>query len=93
LMTRVLSYPDLYNQFLDALIACAQSAAELTAGDARGWLEREVQREYEQIRDAAHADAEKPYSNESFEAEIQLLLDFAHRRSDIVTQEVNASRR
>jgi spore coat protein H len=93
LMTRVLSYPDLYNQFLDTLIACAQSASELTAGDARGWLEREVQREYDQIRDAARADTEKPYSNDSFEAEIQLLLDFAHRRSDIVTQEVNASRR
>lgn len=93
LMTRVLSYPDLYNLYLDTLIACAQSAAELTSGDARGWLEREVQREYSQIRDAARADTEKPYSNDSFEAEIQLLLDFAHRRSDIVTQEVNGARR
>ena len=92
-MTRVLSYPDLYNLYLDSLIACAQSAAELTSGDARGWLEREVQREYSQIRDAARADTEKPYSNDSFEAEIQLLLDFAHRRSDIVTQEVNGARR
>jgi hypothetical protein len=93
LITRVLSYPDLYNYYLDTLIAAAQSAAELTPGDNRGWLEREVQREYEQIRDAAHADAEKPYSNDSFEAEIQLLLDFARRRSDIVTQEVNGARR
>jgi hypothetical protein len=82
----------LYNYFLDTLIGCAQSAAELTPGDARGWLEREVQREYEQIRDAARADTEKPYSNDSFEAEIQNLLDFARRRSDIVTQEVNAAR-
>ena len=92
LMTRVLSYPDLYNQFLDLLIGCAQSASELTAGDARGWLEREVQKEYDQIRDAAHADTEKPYSNDSFEAEIQNLLDFARRRSGIVTQEVNGAR-
>jgi spore coat protein H len=92
LMTRALSYPDLYNYFLDTLIACAQSAAESTPGDARGWLEREVQREADQIRDAAHADTEKPYSNESFEAEIQNLLDFARRRSDLVTQEVNGAR-
>jgi hypothetical protein len=93
LMTRMLSYPDLYNYYLDTLIACAQSAAELTAGDARGWLEREVQREYDQIRDAAYADTEKPYSNASFDVEIQNLLDFARRRSDIVTQEANGSRR
>ena len=92
LMTRVLSYPDLYNQFLDLLIGCAQSASELTAGDARGWLEREVQKEYDQIRDAARADTEKPYSNDSFEAEIQSLLDFARRRSSIVTEEVNGAR-
>jgi hypothetical protein len=93
LMTRVLSFPDLYNQFLDLLLAGAQSAAETTAGDSRGWLEREVQKEYEQIRDAALADSQKPYSNESFEAEIQLMLDFARRRSGIVTQEVNATPR
>jgi spore coat protein H len=93
LMTRALSFPDLYNQFLDLLIQCANSAAELTAGDTRGWFEREVQKEYDQIKDAAHADTEKPYSNDSFEAEIQNLLDFARRRSGIVTAEVNAARR
>jgi len=93
LMTRVLSYPDLYNQFLDALIACAQSAGELTAGDSRGWMEREVQREYDQIREAARADTEKPYSNDTFEAAVVNLLDFARRRSGIVTQEANSSRR
>jgi hypothetical protein len=93
LMTRVLSYTDLYNFYLDSLVACALSASELTAGDSRGWFEREVQKEYDQIRDAARADTEKPYSNDSFEAEVVALLDFARRRSGIVTQEANAARR
>lgn len=93
LMTRVLSYTDLYNQFLDTLITCAQSAGELAEGDSRGWMEREVQREYEQIREAARADTEKPYSNDSFEAGVVNLLDFARRRSAIVTAEANGARR
>jgi spore coat protein CotH len=93
LMTRALSYTDLYSQFLDTLIACAQSASEPAGGDSRGWMEREVQREYAQIREAARADTEKPYSNDTFEAAIVNLLDFARRRSAIVTQEANSSRR
>ncbi len=93
LMTRVLSYPDLHNLYLDKQLDAARSAAELTAGDSRGWLEREVQREYEQIRDAARADTEKPYSNESFEQAVTALLDFARRRSAIVAAEANAHRR
>jgi hypothetical protein len=93
LMTRVLSFPDLYSQFLDVLLQCARSAAEPDPADARGWLEREVDKEYRQIRDAALADTNKPYSNEAFEQGVAALLDFAKRRSDIVTAEVNASRR
>ena len=93
LMTRVLSFTDLHNQFLDTLLECARVAAEPAAGDARGWLEREVDREYRQIRDAALADTEKPYSNDAFEQGVAGFLDFARRRSEIVTAEANASRR
>jgi hypothetical protein len=93
LMARVLSFADLYNQFLDALLQCARSAAEPDASDSRGWMEREVEREYRQIRDAAYADVEKPYSNDAFDQAVASLMDFARRRSDIVTTQVNAARR
>ena len=92
LVSRALSFPSLRNTFLDALLECAQSAAELTGGDARGWMEREVQKEYTQIRDAARADTEKPYSNDSFEQAVTALTDYARRRSGLVTAEVNGSR-
>ena len=55
-------------------------------------MEREVQKEYTQIRDAARADTEKPYSNDSFEQAVTSLADYARRRSGLVTAEVNASR-
>ncbi len=93
LMTRALSIPDLYNSFLDALLECARSVSEPAPGDSRGWLEREVQKEYGQIRDPQYADTGKPFSNESFEQNVAALVDFAQRRSALVTAEVNASRR
>lgn len=92
LMARALSFTDLYTTFLDSLLECARSAAELTSGDSRGWMEREVQKEYAQIRDAARADTEKPYTNDAFEQAVSAMIDFAQRRSGIVTAEVNASR-
>jgi len=87
LMTRVLSFPDLYNQYLDTLQSVANSAGN------GNWLEQEVQREYAQVRDAARADTQKPYSNDDFENAIQGLLNFARNRSGQVTGQVVASRR
>ena len=51
-------------------VDAAQSAAQPVAGDGRGWMEREVATEYGQIRDAAYADTEKPYSNDQFESAV-----------------------
>ncbi len=93
LMTRVLADPQLYNYFLDTLVEAARSAGELVPGDGRGWMEREVAYEYGQIRDAARADTQKPYSNDQFEAEVVNLTDFARRRPGIVTSQVNATPR
>jgi hypothetical protein len=58
------------------------------AADGSGWLEREIQGEYEQIRDAALADAQKPFSNEDFERQVADMRTFARRRSDSVTRQV-----
>ena len=70
LMARAISYPDLYELYLDTLLECARSASEPAPGSTGGpgWLEREIQREYEQIRDAALADPVKPFSNDDFVA-------------------------
>ena len=44
-------------------------AAYSTEGstDGRGWLEREIEREYAQIRDAASSDPRKAFTNDDFE--------------------------
>ena len=95
LLTRALALPDIYNAYLDALLACARSAAELAPGatSGPGWMEREIQREYAQIRDAARSDPQKLFSNDDFEAEVANILDFARNRSAIVTQQVASARR
>lgn len=87
LFTRILSYPELYALYLDTLTQIANSAAE------GGWLENEIQRDYQQVRDAARADSTKPYSNDEFENAIQALLVFARERSAQVLAQVAAARR
>ena len=51
----------MYDYFLDMLLECARLASELTEGDDRGWLEREIEREYQQVRDAAITEIELGY--------------------------------
>jgi len=53
-----------------------------------GWLEAEVVRAYEQIREAALTDPLTPHSNEAFENSIEFLKHFARRRSTIVREYV-----
>src|SRR5262249_47214654 len=45
-----LGVTSLSNYFYNTLLECARSASELAAGDSRGWMEREVDKEYNQIR-------------------------------------------
>lgn len=94
LLERALSYRDLYDLYLDTLMECVRSANEVQAGsaDQRGWLEREVEREYTQIREAALSDPEKTYTNEDFERAVIALNAFARQRGAFVTGEVNAAR-
>ena len=64
---------------------------ESTPADTRGWLEREVEREYSQIRDATLEDANKTFSNAEFEAAIEAMRTFARQRSAFVTSEIAAA--
>jgi spore coat protein CotH len=88
-----LGVTSLSNYFFNTLLECARSTSELVAGDARGWMEREVEKEYSQIRQAAREDTEKPYSNDDFEAAVNTLRDFATRRAGFVTTEATSQLR
>jgi spore coat protein CotH len=90
LVARALSYRDLRDFFLNMLLESVRLASEPAEDDTRGWLEREIEREYLQIRDAALTD---PDNNEQFEQAVEELYVFARERGNWVTQEVNASRR
>jgi hypothetical protein len=88
LMRRAMQLPQLRALYLDTLRQAAVFAATPAEDDPRAWLEREVDRMFEQIRDAAQADTTKPYSNDEFLAEVARLRQFARTRSAFVECEV-----
>ena len=94
LMSRALSSRDLYDTYLNALMDCVKSINEVQAGspDTRGWLEREIEKEYKQIRDATLSDPDKPFTNDAFERAVVDLTNFARSRGDFVPKEVTAAR-
>ena len=57
-----------------------------------GWLEREIQREYAQIRTLVRSDTFEPVSNDDFEASIEGLLTFARGRAGFVADRVAEER-
>ena len=94
LVQRAFELPDLAALYLETLAGCVRSAGERDAEslDGRGWLERELAREYEQIRDAALEDPLKPFTNDEFAQAVSNLLAFARQRGEFVTQEVGRVR-
>ena len=74
------------------LLPLTSDSSDLACLSGRGWLEREIEREYAQIRDAALSDTEKPFTNADFENAVEALRNFARRRGDLVTAEVNQAR-
>ncbi len=100
LARRTLAQSQFRNTYLDTLVASANSADEPEVapdgerpegGDAAapGWLEREITREYEQVKTLARADVLKPWTNDEFEQAVQQLLEFARQRPGLVRREVN----
>jgi hypothetical protein len=87
LVLGLLSSPEWRDVYLQALRQCAVAASEPPAGNpaGAGWLERELEFEYSQIREAARRDPVKPFTNEEFEAAVDQLRTFARNRSDYVT--------
>jgi len=104
LARRTLAESQYKNAYLNTLLDAAASAMEPDAEAAKdkndkdkaslpGWLEREVRRQYEQIRSLARRDTFKPHSNEDFEASIEGLLTFARERANFVKDRVAEERR
>jgi hypothetical protein len=85
LMDRAIGVPEFRDLYLDTLLACAQTASP-------AWLEAEIARAYQQIRQAALDDALKPFSNEEFEQDVQAMLGFARARAAFVIADVQRSR-
>jgi len=92
LMERLLAVADFRNLYLDSLAQTADSASELIFGDARGWMEREVERENAQIQDGVLADPTKSYTNDQYTAAVEDLRKFARERADFVRSEIAAAR-
>lgn len=96
LARRLLSLPAYEAAYLDALLAAAASADEPPADAVEeprpGWLEREILRQYDQVRAAALADALKPFDNAGFEAAVAELVAFARARSAFVRAQVGERR-
>lgn len=92
LMVRTIAQPDYLNLYLDLLLECVRVAGETDGTTGRGWLEQEIEREYQQIRTAALEDPVKPFTNQQFEQEIEALRAFARERGARVTEQVAAAR-
>ena len=92
LMRRLLANPDLKNFYFDQV-----NKAAMLAGGAGGWLEREANRMYAQIKQAAYDDPNKTYldsgllfpaSNDMFEASVTTVRAFAGDRTAFVVQDL-----
>ena len=92
LVSRLLSYPELRDLYLATLVAASQSASETSPADNRGWLERELDRQLAQIRDAALAEPLSPFTAGEFEATVEALRTFARLRPQRVTEQTAAAR-
>jgi spore coat protein CotH len=101
LARRALREPPLRRIYLEALRRCAELALrqpEPLPGIARrrsldepppqaGWLEREVNFIYSQIREIAQFDEAKPFTTERFEDEMGKVLQFSRARPRYVLHE------
>ncbi|HEY2930634.1 MAG TPA: CotH kinase family protein [Acidobacteriota bacterium] len=93
LMRRAMAVADLRKFYLETLARCA-----LRAGGPYGSLELEIDRQYNQIHEAALEDPNKqcpdgvgglkPCSNQEFEDGIEFLRQFARQRSYFVLREL-----
>jgi len=96
LSRRAFAIPALRNLFVETI-----SRAAMIAGGPGGWLEHEIARKYNLIRDSARDDPNKqcddlqfgglkPCTNEDFEAAIVSMSDWARGRNTYVAAQISA---
>ena len=93
---RAMTSPDLQSKYLNYLVDAANSLGELDAAnpsDTRGWMEREIDREYAQIKDLVYTDPDRPFTNAQFEDEVARLKEFAKERPKFVLNAVDEWRK
>jgi len=74
-------------KYRDAYLARLLDIADLLNSD---WFERQAQREYEQIREAAYLDPLTPFSREEFDQANAFVQQFVRGRGDVVRQYVRS---
>ncbi len=94
LMKRAMKVPALRSAYFTSLLEAVRSAEEFSEDEAeadaklklapRGWLEREIDRLYAQIRTTMRADPYKAFTNEEFEDGIAAIKQFARERGPYV---------
>ena len=96
LVLRAFRFTELRELYLSTLLECADSilqAPVVTATPTVGWLESEVTRMADQIREANYADPSREvYTNADWDESIRFLTNWAQTRSDIVRAQVAADR-
>ncbi len=88
LTIRAFRFPELRQIYMDALIQCATLAGELVEGDSRGWLEREIKRQGDQVDAIVPDDPVAPYSHAQFHIAVDSMRQFARQRPAFVACEV-----
>ncbi len=94
LMKRAMKESSLRSTYFTALLEAARSAEEFSEDEAeadkkaklapRGWLEREIDRLYAQIRVTMRSDALKAFTDDEFEDAVAYLRQFARERGPYV---------
>jgi spore coat protein H len=74
-------------KYRDAYLARLLDVADVLSSN---WFERQAQREYEVIRDAAYADPLTPFSREEFDKANAFVQQFARERGGVVRQYVRS---
>jgi spore coat protein CotH len=93
LTRQLMNVDSLQTDFLKAVLACADSADERVGDTNQSWLQREIEAEYAQIREAALVDPKKRTSNDDFEYAVELLREFARERPGVVRAQVGVRMR
>jgi hypothetical protein len=88
LTRRAMAVPALRQVFFDTLLQLADMADATDPNDPRGWLERELDRQYSLIATALAADPYLPFSMDDAVADADFLRQFGHGRSTFVRCDV-----